>query len=131
MPFINIEVLDCVIAGGLLVLLISFLLKLVNTQKKNEFEGLQELESKPTQIKDQAEIVGNSDMPINKSQYPKKKIMDPPPSLKNDISKITSESNVNDIHQNIPKQNVISSSLKQQPAPLNIYLSENKQITNV
>ena len=89
MPFINIEVLDCVIAGGLLVLLISFLLKLVNTQKKNEFEGLQELESKPTQIKDQAEIVGKSDMPINKSQYPKKKIMDPPPSLKNDISKIT------------------------------------------
>ena len=127
MSFINIEVLDCVIAGGLLVLLLSFLLKLVNTQKTNELEGLQELDSnsKPKEIKHKEEILGESDMPINKSQFPKRKLMDPPPSLKNDISKITSESTVNDIYQNIPKQNVISSSLKQQPAPLNIYLAEN------
>lgn len=126
MAFVNIEVLDCIIAGGLLILLISFLLKLVNTQKKNEIEGLQELESKPKEIEKQNEIIGESDMPINKSQYPKKKQMEPPPSLKNDISKIVSESNVNNIDQNIPKQNVISSSLKQQPAPLNIHLAENK-----
>tara|TARA_Y100001958_G_C21245463_1_gene575133 strand:+ start:3351 stop:3731 length:381 start_codon:yes stop_codon:yes gene_type:complete len=126
MPTINIEVLDCVIAGGLLILLLSFLLKLVNTQKQNEFEGLQELKPKSKEVKNDKHISGNSDMPVNKSQFPKKKQMEPPPSLKNDISKISTESKPNNIDQNIPKQSIISSSLKQQPAPLNIYLAENK-----
>jgi hypothetical protein len=115
------ELLDCIIAGGLLLVLLSFLLRLL--KKKGNFEGLQELHSAPAPnpIKS-APKIKDSNPTINLSQYPKQKIMDPPPSLKGDYSKISKEMESSVIPQNIPNQDVSSSSLQQQPAPQNIHL---------
>ena len=119
MSRINMELLDCIIAGGLLLVLLSFLLRLL--KKKGNFEGLQELHSAPNPTKS-AQKIQDSNPTINLSQYPKQKIMDPPPSLKGDYSKISKEMESSVIPQNIPNQDVSSSSLKQQPAPQNIHL---------
>ena len=87
MSSIGMELLDCIIAGGLLLVLLSFLLRLLN--KNENLEGLQELNEKPSKTPPKPvpnSKKGESDTPINLSQYPKQKAMDPPPSLKVDFS---------------------------------------------
>lgn len=121
MKSVNIEIFDCIFAAGLLFVILSFLIKLL---QKNNYEGLKEIKEPNTKL-DNNPIQKTNDQPdnaINTLQYPKRKNMEPPPSLKNDVSKLDTSVDSNKLDTNNPSLTVIESTLPQQPAPLNIHL---------
>ena len=114
----NIDFFDCIFAAGLLFVILSFLIKLL---QKNNYEGLQELNEKVNNniISKKA---NNTDNNINILQYPKRKNMEPPPSLKNDVSKLDTSVTSNKSSTNDASLTVIDTSLQQTKPPQNSHL---------
>lgn len=118
MKNINIEFFDCIFAAGLLFIILSFLIKLL---QKNNYEGLQEL-NKTVNNNIISKKENNTDNNINILQYPKRKNMQPPPSLKYDVSKLDTSVTSNTSSTNDASLTVINSSLEQPKAPQNSHL---------